>query len=83
MSGEGEAASDRVPNVEPTIRYAKIGGKSEFDEFIAHNATVHFEVMGETSFWMQIDVGGRSWHINCGAVSSRARGYARCDEVTA
>lgn len=62
---------------EPTIRYA--GG--QLDEFIADNAVVHFEAMGEARFWIGITLAdGRAFHINCGANSGRAKGYARCDE---
>lgn len=48
------------------------------DEFVAHNATVHFEAMSEAQFWMSVTLpDGRIWGINCGAVSDAARGY--CD----
>lgn len=67
----------------PTIRYAEMdNGKTEFDEFVADNAKVHFEVMGEGHYWMSIEVDGRTWHINCGTTSTRAKGYANCEEVT-
>lgn len=77
--GQDAIAAAR-PN--PIIRYAQMPDGPEFDEFVAHNATVHFEAKGDCSWWMQVDVGGRSWHINVGSLSGRAKGYARCDEVT-
>jgi len=64
----------------PVIRYADMPDGPEFDEFIAHNARIHFERMGEAQFWLQVTVDGRDWHINCGAVSPRAKGYATCEE---
>lgn len=70
-----------MPAADPTIRYADLGGRTEFDEFIADNATVHFEAMGDSQFWIGITLtDGRSWAINCGAVNTRAKGYAICEE---
>lgn len=68
----------------PIIRYVEIDGAETFDEFVAHDATVHFEVMGNGHYWMQVDVGDRSWHINCGVSSHfrRGTGYAICEELT-
>lgn len=56
----------------------------ELDEFVARGVDVHFEAMGPAQFWMQIDdpESGRSWHINCGAVNTNAKGYACCDELS-
>lgn len=51
-------------------------------EFIAHNASIHFEAMGESQFWIGIEIDGRIWHINCGAINPNAKGYARCEEDT-
>jgi hypothetical protein len=67
---------------EPIIRYAELDdGTEEFDEFIAHNATVHFEAMDDSDFWIGVTLpDGRSWSINCGARNSRAKGYAICEE---
>lgn len=51
------------------------------DEFIAHNTTVHFEAMGDSQFWIGIDLpDGRHFAINCGAVNTQAKGYAICEE---
>lgn len=52
------------------------------DEFVARNVNVHFEAMGEAQFWIGIHdpATGRSWMLNCGAVSNRATGYAMCEE---
>ena len=51
------------------------------DEFVAHNATVHFEAMGQAQFWIGVTLpDGRSWAINCGAVNRNAKGYAICEE---
>lgn len=56
-------------------------GTEEFDEFVAHNATVHFEAMGQASWWIGVDLpDGRHFAINCGAVNPRAKGYAICEE---
>jgi hypothetical protein len=66
---------------DPIIRYADMGDREEFDEFIAYNATVHFEAMGDAEFWIGVTLpDGRSWAINCGAKNSRAKGYAICEE---
>ena len=48
------------------------------DEFIAENVDIHFEAMSDTTFWMSIRCRetGREWHLNCGAINSRAKGYA-------
>jgi hypothetical protein len=65
---------------DPIIRYddPSIGG--QLDEFIAYNATVHFEAMGDSQFWIGITLAdGRSWMLNCGAVNPRAKGYANCE----
>jgi len=73
---EGEDVS------EPIIRYDDDDvAPHGLDEFIAHNATVHFEAMGEAQYWIGITVDGRMWHINCGAKNTRAKGYAVCEEV--
>lgn len=62
------------------------GGKVSFpflDEFIAYNVDVHFETMADTAFWLSVRCRdtGREWHINCGAINSRAQGYSRADRV--
>lgn len=65
----------------PIIRYdaPEIGG--QLDEFIADNCSIHFEAMGDAQFWIGVTLAdGRVFHINCGAESTRAKGYARCDE---
>ena len=64
----------------PIIRYAEMPDGPEFDEFIAKGADVHFERMGDAQFWLMVTVDGRDWHINCGAVSARVKGYANCEE---
>lgn len=47
------------------------------DEFIAENASVHFEQMDDCAWWMRVDLpNGDSWHVNVGAVNPRAKGYA-------
>lgn len=62
-------------------------GKVKFpflDEFIAENVDIHFETMSETAFWMSITCRetGRMWHLNCGAINSRARGYSIVEQVS-
>jgi hypothetical protein len=54
------------------------------DEFIAQNVDIHYETMGETTFWLSVRCRetGREWHINCGAINSRARGFSRADQVS-
>jgi hypothetical protein len=80
---ESEAAEKARASSDPIIRYADLGNGPEFDEFIAHNATVHVEAMGRTSWWIGVDLpDGRTWHINLGAMNERAKFYARCDDVT-
>lgn len=67
----------------PIIRYVDLGSGDELDEFIAHDATVHIEAMGRTSWWIGVTLAdGRIWHINLGAVNERAAFYANCEEVT-
>lgn len=77
-----EAEAEARQATAPIIRYAELDdGTTEFDEFVAHNATVHFEVMGEAQFWIGVTLtDGRSWAINCGAKSARAKGFAICEE---
>lgn len=65
----------------PTIRYAKIAGEEVFDEFIAHNATIHLEAMGNASWWIGVEIDGRMWHINIGAHNDRVKSYAVCEEI--
>lgn len=69
-------------NVE--VRYVTLAdGTEEFDEFVARGVNVHFEAMGESAWWIGITdpATGRVWHINCGAVNERAKGYANCEQV--
>lgn len=53
------------------------------DEFVAENVDVHYEAMDNAQFWIGITCRetGRMWHINVGAVNSRAKGYAMVEEV--
>jgi len=69
-----------TPRENPIIRYADTPTGPEFDEFIAHNARIHLEAMGDAQWWIGIEVGGRMWHINIGAKSPQAKGYAICEE---
>jgi len=64
----------------PVIRYAEMPGGPEFDEFIAKGADIHIEAMGDAQWWIGVKVGDRMWHINVGAKSPRAKGYAICEE---
>ncbi|MBM4592355.1 hypothetical protein [Prescottella equi] len=68
----------------PQVRHVTVGGVEEFEEFVANGVNVHFEAMGQNAWWIGITdpKTGRSWHINCGSVNERAKGYARCEEVT-
>jgi len=75
-----ESTGGRSMTDNPVIRYAEMPDGPEFDEFIAHNARIHFERMGEAQFWLMVTVDGRDWHINCGAVNMQAKGYATCEE---
>lgn len=74
---------------DPIIRYdppppglVSMTGVRFVDEFIAKGVDIHFEAMGESQFWIGITdpTSGRMWHINCGAINPRARGYSRVDE---
>lgn len=65
-----------------------LGGRVQFpflDEFIANNVDIHFEAMSDTTFWMLVRCRetGREWHLNFGAINSRAKGYAMAEEDTA
>jgi len=64
----------------PVIRHADMPGGPEFDEFIAKGADIHLEAMGDCQWWIGVKVGDRMWHINVGAKSARAKGYAICEE---
>lgn len=47
----------------------------ELDEFIATNATVHFECMGTGAWWMLIETpDGRQFHVNLGVKKAKAAG---------
>lgn len=52
------------------------------DEFIAENVDIHYEAMGGVSFWMHVRCRdtGREWHLNFGAINSRAKAYAIVEE---
>lgn len=68
----------------PEVRYVTLAdGCEEFDEFVANGVDIHFEAMGQSAWWIGITDPntGRSWHINCGAVNERAKGYAHCEEM--
>ena len=67
---------------DPIIRYDNdTQAPRGLDEFVAHNATIHFEAMGEAQFWIGVTLeDGRTWAINCGAVNHNAKGYAICEE---
>lgn len=71
--------NDTPPKPEPRIG---LNDDGSLDEFVAHNVSVHFEVMGDAQFWIGITdpVSGKSWDINCGALNTRAKGYCRIDE---
>ncbi len=68
---------------DPIIRYDEgtetATSSGRLDEFIADNAHIHFEAMGESEFWIGIVVGERRWDINCGATNPKAHGYATCE----
>lgn len=55
----------------------------ELDEFVAKGVDVHFEAMGPAQFWIGINdpATGRMWHINCGAVNERAKGYSMVESA--
>lgn len=77
---------------EPIIRWDQPGDgmypvqreRERMDEFIAKGediASFHFEAMGEAQFWMLVRMkDGRDFHINCGAMNDRARGYCHVEE---
>lgn len=47
------------------------------DGFYAQDATVHFEAVDESDWWIDVTTrDGRTWHIRCGAVNPKAKGYA-------
>lgn len=51
------------------------------DEFVVdHPDQVHFEAMDDNQWWIGIYKGDRWWHINCGAVNPRAKGFAMIEE---
>lgn len=51
------------------------------DDFYVTNASIHFEAMSKTSWWIGITAAdGRKWHINCGAHNDRAKTYAYVEE---
>ena len=64
------------------------GGHVQFpflDEFIAKNVDIHYEAMSDTTFWMLVTCRetGREWHLNFGAINSRAKGFAIVEEDSA
>lgn len=54
----------------------------ELDEFIGRNVNIHFEMMGQSQFWLGVTdpATGRTWHLRFGAVNPAARGYSACEE---
>lgn len=72
--------------IERWLEEGECGGRVQFpllDEFIAENVDLHFEMMSDTTFWMSIRCRDteREWHLNCGAINSRAKGYAIVERV--
>lgn len=67
-------AAEQARRIEKTehIEFRYYG--AELDEFIARNATVHFECMGTGAWWMLITTpDGRKFHVNLGVKQTRAR----------
>lgn len=53
------------------------------DEIIAKDVSLlHVEAMDRSQWWMSISFNdGRMFHVNCGAVNPRAKGYAFHEQV--
>ncbi|WP_238840730.1 hypothetical protein [Prescottella equi] len=67
------------PMPDPRIEFDSDGC---LDEFVAHDADVHFEAMGPGQWWIGVTLpDGREWHINCGAANPRAATYVNCEQV--
>lgn len=62
---------------DPIIR---LNDDGTLDEFVA-TGTIHFEAMDDSQWWIGVDLpDGRTFHIRCGAVNQRAKGYAYVEE---
>lgn len=53
------------------------------DEVVARDVKfLHFEQMGDAQFWMSLTLANSEvWHVNCGALNERAKGYANAEMV--
>lgn len=58
------------------IRYAELdNGKSELDEIVASNASIHLEQMDDNHWWMSIRTGSEEIHVNLCTKRAPITGY--------
>jgi len=64
----------------PEIRYATLtSGETELDEVVATNATVHLEAMDDNHWWLLVESGGETVHVNFYTKRAKISGHAEVD----
>lgn len=66
----------------PEVRHATlINGETELDEVIATNATVHLEAMDTNHWWLLVESGGKSVHVNFYTKRAKISGHAEIEDA--
>ena len=74
LTAEGWAQGEAAP---PEIRYTTLtDGKTELDEVVARNASVHLEAMADNAWWLSVESGGQMVHVNFGTKRAKITGTA-------
>ena len=61
----------------PEVRHVTLeNGDAELDEVVARNATVHLEAMADNHWWLLVESGGQSVHVNFYTKRAKIRGHA-------
>jgi hypothetical protein len=64
----------------PEVRYATLTtGETELDEVVARNASVHLEAMDDNHWWLLVESGGKSVHVNFYTKRAKISGHAEED----
>ena len=76
VAGFGRVADAKAPE----IRYATLtNGETELDEVVATNAYVHLEAMDTNHWWLLVESGGQSVHVNFYTKRAKITGHAETD----
>ncbi len=64
----------------PEVRYATLtSGETELDEVVARNASVHLEAMDDNHWWLLVESGGETVHVNFYTKRAKISGHAEVD----